>query len=192
MNKVLMWVLIILFCPWPILLIGGVGGFVLTVIVGCILVLSYLVKNPLAHSLFCSISFSIGAILYFVLFFELVLTPSFYYPSFPEDLLLFLSHILVGILLCIAALWYIKKFNNIKGTQNKTQDVEVKTKIIQKKTDYLNSGRSMDSVSASTAQVGSLIKCDECGKQVSSRAAACPSCGNPINKNISNNRFSRV
>ena len=25
-----------------------------------------------------------------------------------------------------------------------------------------------------------LIKCEECGKQVSERADACPSCGNPI------------
>lgn len=29
-----------------------------------------------------------------------------------------------------------------------------------------------------------LIKCEECGKEISDRANACPSCGNPINKSI--------
>lgn len=28
----------------------------------------------------------------------------------------------------------------------------------------------------------SLIKCAECGKDISDKAEACPSCGNPINK----------
>ncbi len=27
-----------------------------------------------------------------------------------------------------------------------------------------------------------LINCSECGKQVSDKAASCPSCGNPINQ----------
>lgn len=27
-----------------------------------------------------------------------------------------------------------------------------------------------------------LIKCDECGKEVSEKAASCPNCGNPISK----------
>ena len=27
-----------------------------------------------------------------------------------------------------------------------------------------------------------LIKCEECGKEVSEKAASCPNCGNPINK----------
>lgn len=29
-----------------------------------------------------------------------------------------------------------------------------------------------------------LIKCSECGKEVSSNATSCPSCGNPINTSI--------
>ena len=28
----------------------------------------------------------------------------------------------------------------------------------------------------------SLIKCEECGKEISSKASACPNCGNPIEK----------
>ena len=28
----------------------------------------------------------------------------------------------------------------------------------------------------------SLIKCSECGKEISNRADACPSCGNPIHR----------
>ena len=27
-----------------------------------------------------------------------------------------------------------------------------------------------------------LIKCSECGKEVSDKAESCPNCGNPINK----------
>lgn len=29
-----------------------------------------------------------------------------------------------------------------------------------------------------------LIKCGECGKEISSNASTCPSCGNPINKSF--------
>lgn len=30
----------------------------------------------------------------------------------------------------------------------------------------------------------SLIKCTECGKEISDHAGACPSCGNPIHQNV--------
>ncbi len=30
-----------------------------------------------------------------------------------------------------------------------------------------------------------LIKCDECGKEISSKAKTCPNCGNPINSDSS-------
>jgi hypothetical protein len=30
----------------------------------------------------------------------------------------------------------------------------------------------------------SLIKCSECGKEISDHAESCPSCGNPIHKNM--------
>ena len=29
----------------------------------------------------------------------------------------------------------------------------------------------------------SLIKCEECGKEISDKAEICPNCGNPMNKN---------
>ncbi|MCR5787936.1 MAG: DUF4190 domain-containing protein [Bacilli bacterium] len=34
----------------------------------------------------------------------------------------------------------------------------------------------------------SLIKCEECGKEISDKAGACPKCGNPM-QNINYNRF---
>lgn len=36
-----------------------------------------------------------------------------------------------------------------------------------------------------------LIKCPECGKEISSNASACPNCGNPVQKKTVPVRFSR-
>jgi len=35
--------------------------------------------------------------------------------------------------------------------------------------------------------MSNLIKCDDCGKEISRNAAACPNCGNPMSKPETNN-----